>query len=98
MKKISLVIGGLALILASCGEPGKAEFDAVAVELCDCMADKGVDSEMADLGFELDLTSLEYSICIKDADVDVQDAQMSASIAEKCPDLIDAHADYLDGI
>jgi len=98
MKRISLVIGVLVLTLASCGEPGKAEFDAVATELCNCMAENDADNEMSDLGFELDLTSLEYSICIKDADVDIKDDQMSAAIADKCPDLIDAHADYIEGL
>ena len=96
MKKISLVIGVLVLTLASCGEPGKADFDAFAIELCECMADTKADSELAALG--LDPVSIDYSICIKNAEVDVKNDQMSIAIADKCLDLAGAHADYIEGL
>ena len=100
MKKTILALGVVALTLASCGGPGKAEFDKAATTLCDCMAEKNADNEADDSGMDIDMTDLDYSLCALDVvfDVDIQDAQMATSISEKCPDLADTHAEYVKGL
>jgi len=100
MKRTILAVGVLALTLASCGGPGKAEFDKAATTLCDCMAEKNANNEADDSGMDIDMTDLDYSLCALDVvfDVDIQDAQMATSIAEKCPDLKETHAEYVKGL
>lgn len=93
MKKVLLGVGVVAL-LASCGGPGKAEFDAAAEKLCNCMSEKDAEGGEDDL---LNDPELNYSFCALEVafDVAINDEQMAASIAEKCPDLSELHADYV---
>lgn len=38
MKRNFLALAALALVVASCGGPGKAEYDTAAGKICDCMS------------------------------------------------------------
>lgn len=97
MKRKILVFTALAFVAVSCGEPGKAEYDAAATEICDCMR-KSEAEEAADTSeIQMDMTDLNYSICVKEImnDVDPLNAKMTKSIEDKCPDLKDVHANYV---
>ncbi len=100
MNKKFLVLGALGLMLASCGGPGKAEYDAAAQKMCDCMAEKSAENAAEESGLDIDMTDLDYSLCALDAvmDVNIKDDQMTASIEEKCPDLKETHVEYIKGL
>ncbi len=100
--KISILTFAVAgMLLMSCGGPGKAEYDAAAQKICDCMSKKAAENEAAaaadTLGFNIDMTDLDYSLCALEVvtEVDPSDDQMAGSIAEKCPDLKETHANYV---
>jgi hypothetical protein len=97
MKRKLLVVAAIALIVASCGGPDKAAFDTAAQKICDCMGKKTAENEADTSGLNIDMTDLDYSLCVLDVafDVDPSDEQMGKSIEEKCPDLKATHDDYL---
>lgn len=99
MKKTFLAVAALTLVLASCGGPGKAEYDAAASKICDCMSKKTAEAEADTSGLNIDMTDLDYSLCALEAafEVDVNNEQMTKSIEEKCPDLKPVHEKYLKG-
>lgn len=101
MKRNLIAFATLALVLASCGGPGKAEFDTAAQKICDCMSEKAKENAAAaesdTLGLNIDMTDLDFSLCALDVatDVDPFDDQMGKSIEEKCPDLKPVHDNYV---
>lgn len=102
MKTTLLTFASAAFLLMSCGGgPSTAEFDAAAGKICDCMSKKNEEAAKAaeedTLGFNLDMTDLNYSLCALEVafDVDPFDEQMGKSIESKCPDLKEAHAEYV---
>lgn len=97
MKRKILAVAAVALLVASCGGPGKAEFDTAAQKICDCMSAKTAEAEADTLGLNIDMTELDFSLCALDVatDVDPFDEQMGKSIEEKCPDLKPVHDNYV---
>lgn len=101
MKISLLTLAAAGLLLMSCGGPGKAEYDTAAQKICDCMSKKTAENEAAaasdTLGLKIDMTDLDYAICALEVvgEVDPSDEQMAGSIAEKCPDLKETHANYV---
>lgn len=101
MKRKFLALAALALVVASCGGPGKAEYDTAAQKICDCMADKAKENAAAaasdTLGLNIDMTDLDFSLCALDVatEVDPFDEQMGKSIEEKCADLKPVHDNYV---
>lgn len=101
MKISILTFAAAGMLLMSCGGTGKAEYDAAAQKICDCMSKKAAENEAAaaadTLGFNIDMTDLDYSLCALEVvtEVDPSDDQMAGSIAEKCPDLKETHANYV---
>jgi len=97
MKKNFLAVAAIALIVASCGGPGKAEFDTAAQKICDCMSKKTAENEADTSGLNIDMTDLDFSLCALDVatDVDPFDEQMGKSIEEKCPDLKPVYDTYV---
>lgn len=97
MKRKFLALAALALVVASCGGPGKAEYDAAAEKVCDCMS-KNEAEEAADTSeIQIDMTDINYSVCVSEilADVDPVNEQMGKSIEEKCADLKPVHDNYV---
>jgi hypothetical protein len=88
MKKQIMAFVAIGLMVASCGT-SKEDFDTAAVTLCDCMAENTT-PESADLDM-----SINISLCALTMDVDLKDAQMAASVGEKCPDIKAAFDDYV---
>ena len=97
MKRKTLALAAIALIVASCGAPGKTEYDTAAQKICDCMTEKSNEAAVDTSGLNIDMTDLDFSLCVLDLgnDVNPSDAQMSSSISEKCPDLIKVHEHYV---
>ncbi|MFN5149378.1 MAG: hypothetical protein ACK46O_00815 [Flavobacteriia bacterium] len=102
MKRKFIALALLAVVVASCGGPGKEEYDAAAQKICDCMAEKSKENAAAaaadTLGLNIDMTDLDFSLCALDAatDVDPFNDQMGKSIEEKCPDLKTVHDKYIE--
>ena len=97
MKRKILAFTAIVLLVASCGAPGKAEYDTAAQKICDCMSEKSAESAADTSGLNIDMTDLDYSLCVLDAagDVNPSDPQMGSSISEKCPDLLTVHEHYV---
>jgi hypothetical protein len=102
MKTTLLTFASAAFLLMSCsGGPDQAEFDTAAGKICDCMSKKNEEAAKAaesdTLGFNVDMTDLNYSLCALEVafDVDPFDEKMGTSIETKCPDLKDVHAEYV---
>jgi hypothetical protein len=97
MKRNFLALAALALVVASCGGPGKAEYDTAAGKICDCMSEKTAAAAADTSEFKIDMTDLDFSLCALDVatEVDPFDAQMGKSIEEKCPDLKPVHDNYV---
>jgi hypothetical protein len=101
MKILILTFAAAGVLLMSCGGPGKAEYDTAAEKICDCMGKKTAENEAAaasdTLGLNIDMTDLDYALCALEVvgEVDPSDDQMVCSIAEKCPDLKETHANYV---
>ena len=97
MKRKTLALAAVALLVASCGAPGKAEYDTAAQKICDCMSEKSAEAAADTSGLNIDMTDLDYSLCVLDAagDVNPSDPQMGSSISEKCPDLLTVHEHYV---
>ena len=103
MKTTLLTLTAVGFLMISCGGSGKAEFDAAAAKICDCMSKRSAENAAAaaedTLGLSIDMTDLDYSLCALDValDVDPFDEQMGKSIDEKCSDLSETHKKYVDG-
>jgi hypothetical protein len=97
MKRKFLALAALALVVASCGGPGKAEYDTAAGKICDCMSEKTAAAAADTSEFKIDMTEIDYAICAFDVatDVDLTDEQMGKSIEEKCADLKPVHDNYV---
>src|SRR5574343_20600 len=97
MKRKFLALAALALVVASCGGPGKAEYDTAAGKICDCMSEKTAAAAADTSEFKIDMTDLDFSLCALDVatEVDPFDEQMGKSIEEKCPDLKPVHDNYV---
>ena len=97
MKRKILAFTAIVLLVASCGAPGKAEYDTAAQKICDCMSEKSAEAAADTSGLNIDMTDLDYSLCVLDAagDVNPSDPQMGSSISEKCPDLLTVHEHYV---
>jgi hypothetical protein len=97
MKRNFLALAALALVVASCGGPGKAEYDTAAGKICDCMSEKTAAAAADTSEFKIDMTDLDFSLCALDVatEVDPFDEQMGKSIEEKCPDLKPVHDNYV---
>jgi len=97
MKRNFLALAALALVVASCGGPGKAEYDIAAGKICDCMSEKTAAAAADTSEFKIDMTDLDFSLCALDVatEVDPFDEQMGKSIEEKCPDLKPVHDNYV---
>lgn len=102
MKTTLLTFASAAFLLMSCGGgPDTAAYDAAAGKICDCMSKKNEEAAKAaesdTLGLNLDMTDLNYALCALDVafEVDPFDEQMGKSIESKCPDLKEAHANYV---
>ena len=97
MKRNFLALAALALVVASCGGPGKAEYDTAAGKSCDCMSEKSAAAAADTSEFKIDMTDLDFSLCALDVatEVDPFDEQMGKSIEEKCPDLKPVHDNYV---
>ncbi len=97
MKRKILGFAAVALIVASCGGPGKEEFDKSAQTICDCMSKKTAESEADTSSFKIDMRDLDFSLCALGVvgDVDPFDAQMGKALEEKCPDLKPLHDTYV---
>lgn len=97
MKRKILAVAAVALVLASCGGPGKAEYDTAAQKICDCMSEKSAQAAADTSGLNIDMTDLDFSLCALDVatEVDPFDEQMGKSIEEKCPDLKPVHDTYV---
>jgi hypothetical protein len=97
MKRNFLALAALALVVASCGGPGKAEYDTAAGKICDCMSEKTAAAAADTSEFKIDMTDLDFSLCALDVatEVDPFDEQMGKSIEEKCPDLKPIHDNYV---
>lgn len=96
MKRTFLAVGVIAL-LASCGGPDKAAYDAAADKICDCMAKKEAEAANDDSEFSIDFTDVDYALCALEVatEVDPTAEEMGASIDEKCPDLSETHKNYV---
>ncbi len=97
MKRKMLGLAAVALIVASCGGPGKEEFDKSAQTICDCMSKKIAESDADTSSFKIDMKDLDFSLCALDVvgEVDPFDAQMGKSLEEKCPDMKALHDTYV---
>jgi hypothetical protein len=97
MKRKTLALAAVVLLVASCGAPGKAEYDTAAQKICDCMTEKSAEAAADTSGLNIDMADLDYSLCVLEAAGDVipSDPQMGSSISEKCPDLIKVHEHYV---
>ena len=97
MKRTFLAVAAIALVVASCGGPGKAEYDTAAQKICDCMSKKAAENAADTSGLNIDMTDLDFSLCALDVatEVDPFDDQMGKSIEEKCPDLKPVHDNYV---
>ncbi len=100
MKRKFIALALLAVVVASCGGPGKEEYDAAAQKICDCMKEKEKENSAAaaadSLGIDIDMTDLDFSFCVMDLEVDLFSDQMGKSIEEKCPDLKTVHDKYIE--
>src|SRR5574343_363135 len=78
MKRKFLALAALALVVASCGGPGKAEYDTAAGKICDCMSEKTAAAAADTSEFKIDMTELDFSLCALDVatEVDPFDEQM----------------------
>lgn len=96
MKRTFLAVGVIAL-LTSCGGPDKAAYDAAAEKICDCMAKKDAEAASEESDFSIDMTDFDYSLCMFEVvgEVDPTAEEMATSIDEKCPDLAEAHKNYM---
>lgn len=97
MKRKILAVAAIALLVASCGGPGKAEYDSAAQKICDCMSVKTAEAAADTSGLNIDMTDLDFSLCALDVatDVDPFNEQMGKSIEEKCPELKPVHDNYV---
>lgn len=99
MKRNFLALAALALVVASCGESGKEDYDIAAKKVCDCMKQKELENEaiqaMDSIGVNIDMTELDYAYCVMDLEVDPLNEQMGKSIEEKCADLKPVHDNYV---
>ncbi len=97
MKRTFLALAAVALVAASCGGPGKAEYDEAAQSICDCMSKKTAENEADTSGLNIDMTDLDFSLCALDVatKVDPFSEEMGKAIEEKCPDLKSAHDTYV---
>jgi len=100
MKRKFIALALLAVVVASCGGPGKEEYDAAAQKICDCMKEKEKENSAAaaadSLGIDIDMTDLDFSFCVMDLEVDPFSDQMGKSIEEKCQDLKTVHDKYIE--
>lgn len=97
MKRKILAVAAIALLVASCGGPGKAEYDSAAQKICDCMSAKTAEAAADTSGLNIDMTDLDFSLCALDVatEVDPFNEQMGKSIEEKCPELKPVHDNYV---
>lgn len=97
MKRKILAVAAIALLVASCGGPSKAEYDTAAQTICDCMSAKTAEAAADTSGLNIDMTDLDFSLCALDVatDVDPFNEQMGKSIQEKCPELKPVHDNYV---
>lgn len=97
MKRTFLAVGVIAL-LASCGGPDKAAYDAAAEKICDCMSKKDAEAEADDSEFSIDMTDVDYALCALEVvtEVDPTAPEMGTAIDEKCPDLSETHKNYIN--
>jgi hypothetical protein len=97
MKRNFLALAALTLVVVSCGEPGKAEYDVAAGKVCDCMSKNEAEAAADTSEIQIDMTDLNYSICVAEimTDVDPLNEQMGKSIEEKCADLKPAHDTFV---
>ena len=97
MKKGFFTVLAACVVLTSCG-PSKEDYSQAADEMCACMQKKSVESEELK-ALNIDMTDANYSVCAlemaKKKDVDPVSKDFADAIAEKCPDLKDAHANYV---
>ncbi|MEN9303763.1 MAG: hypothetical protein RL264_2192 [Bacteroidota bacterium] len=101
MKKSLFVLGLATIVLSSCGGEDNSQYEKAAEKICSCMtkanekreAEKAADT----LGFNLDLTDLDYALCALDVatEVDPFDDKMAEAIKTKCPDLSETHKKYV---
>lgn len=97
MKRNFLALAALVLVVASCGGPGKAEYDTAAGKVCDCMSKNEAEAATDTSEIQIDMTDMNYSICVSEimADVDPLNDQMGKSIEEKCADLKPVHDNFV---
>lgn len=91
----------LLIILSSCTQT--KDYDKAAKKLCDCMQKKQSESKKEQpsdtLGINLDLTDLNYSICMLEiiTIADPQSPELLPAIEKQCVDLKAVHQKYLEG-
>ncbi|MES2799512.1 MAG: hypothetical protein V4638_05815 [Bacteroidota bacterium] len=102
MKKFTFALAAATtLLLASCAGSEDKKFDTAAKKICDCMSKKTADAakEAAGdtLGFNIDMTDLNYSLCALDIvmEADPFDPKMGVAIGKVCPDLKETHKKYV---
>lgn len=100
MKLTILTFAAVGLFLASCGGPDKAAYDKAAQTVCDCMSKKTAETPSDTLGLNIDMSGLDYSLCMLEiaGDVDPGNEEMAKSIKAKCGDLEETHADYVKSL
>jgi hypothetical protein len=97
MKKGFFTVIAACAVLSSCG-PSKDDYNKAAKKMCDCMQKKNVENEELK-ALNIDLTDANFAVCAlemaeKNGINPVSD-DFGAAIAEKCPDLKEAHANYV---
>ena len=97
MKKVFFT-GVVAILgLSSCG-PSKEDYRQASNKMCECMKAKNVESEELK-ALNIDMTDANYAVCALEMaetkDVNPVSKEFADAIAENCPDLKEAHANYV---
>lgn len=97
MKKGFFTISAAFLVLTSCG-PSQEDYNEAADKMCDCMQKKSVENEELK-ALNIDMTEANYAVCALEMaeknGVNPVAKEFGAAIADKCPDLKEAHANYV---
>ncbi len=97
MKKVFFTGVVVISVLASCG-PSKEDYRQASNKMCECMKKKDVESEELK-ALNIDMTDANYAVCALEMaekkDINPVSKEFADAIAENCPDLKEAHANYV---
>jgi hypothetical protein len=97
MKKGFFTVLAACTVLTSCG-PSKDDYNQAADKMCECMQKKNVENEELK-ALNIDLTDANYAVCALEMaeknGVNPVSDDFGTAISEKCPDLKEAHANYV---